>query len=299
MSGAPSSGTSMSGAQSVHFNQYRDASSGGMINGYDSNSFASSSVLNAEDYLDFSGHDSQETDFGQTGQYGNLEGFAPSVQDFASWVPPDLSPYTMFPNNLFSNPPETIFPSMEAYEPRLQADLKPDLASPFINLPSYLSMNVNGDCEPGNSTMPFQPQTNYPSQIPFPCDNWQSPTMVASSNGSTLVDHSPAPPTGHATEGRVSVTQDFPASAIFSDTITHTAHIDPIDGLTERLGEFLFNPTEGAAKAEDGWAKKRKGIKGKVQADAMADDGQSWWIVRNNLESDGLTDSTRNLLYVL
>jgi hypothetical protein len=82
------------------------------------------------------------------------------------------------------------------------------------------------------------------------------------------------------------------------------AVVDPMDGLTARLGEFLFTPMEPVkAKAtqqekvqgQDGLARKRKQS---ISRDRREAEGAGTALVQQRLEPDGLTDSAREQLSV-
>lgn len=96
------------------------------------------------------------------------------------------------------------------------------------------------------------------------------------------------------------------ANAIANKHMLTTSHIDPIDGITESLGEFLFNPTgEGSSGAgssaggtpggpDEGLKKKRKGTITSISEVGGSAKTKSKGLIR--IESDGLTDSARELL---
>ena len=96
------------------------------------------------------------------------------------------------------------------------------------------------------------------------------------------------------------------AGAVRNKSMLMTSHIDPIDGITESLGEFLFNPTgEGSSGAgspacgtpggtDEGVKKKRKGTITSVLEGGGSAKTKSKGLIR--IESDGLTDSARELL---
>lgn len=76
--------------------------------------------------------------------------------------------------------------------------------------------------------------------------------------------------------------------------LTSISHIDPIDGLTERLGEFLFSPTEGVKKtSQEGSKKKMRGLMGsKITLDRT--ERESALVPK--VEPDGLTEDSRSIL---
>ena len=96
------------------------------------------------------------------------------------------------------------------------------------------------------------------------------------------------------------------ASVLANKQMLTTSHIDAIDGITESLGEFLFNPIgEGSSGAgssaggtpggpDEGVKKKRRGTIPGVSEGAGAAKAKSKGLIR--VESDGLTDSARELL---
>lgn len=86
---------------------------------------------------------------------------------------------------------------------------------------------------------------------------------------------------------------------------------DPVERLTERFGEFLFNQKESpdTSQAQDTstqsegseWQKKRKmGKDGRWVADgkAMSESARRAGVLQTTVESDGLSDENRNALWV-
>ena len=84
------------------------------------------------------------------------------------------------------------------------------------------------------------------------------------------------------------------------DHIAHVSHIDPIDGITESLGEFLFSPTESKKPLQDTpefAPRKRRGIESSTSSTVGGvGGGRSRPQSLIKVESDGLTDSVRDLL---
>ena len=272
--------------------------------GYDLHPFSSlpglaSSEMNGDEYLDFSGDDFQGTRVEQDEQYSHLDtgSFARnSSHGWASWVQPDPA-MSIFPLlNDGPTPPDTNVLA-NASSSALAAEIKLDRTE-LGTFPSYPSVSSDGTSElfvPNFGATRGQP--HFPSQIPLNFDERQSPLF--GSSGSTSENFSPAPVLSSTVDRSNPYITNQPLAypaATHTEKIRHTAHIDPIDGLTERLGEFLFSPTEESARTEDGWAKKRRGTKGSISR--LEVDGEGW-LVRNTLESDGLTDDTRNLLCVM
>lgn len=86
---------------------------------------------------------------------------------------------------------------------------------------------------------------------------------------------------------------------------------DPVERLTERFGEFLFNQKESpdTSQAQDTstqnegleWQKKRKtGKDGRWAADgkATSENARRAGVLQTTVESDGLSDENRNALWV-
>ena len=73
--------------------------------------------------------------------------------------------------------------------------------------------------------------------------------------------------------------------------VTLTSRIDPIEGITERLGEFLFNPKEKTGNEVQG-SKRRKPKNGYAQPDRR----DSVVTLHGKSEQDGLTDEVREVL---
>jgi hypothetical protein len=77
-------------------------------------------------------------------------------------------------------------------------------------------------------------------------------------------------------------------------SIRETSHMQPIDGLTERLGELLFSPHEDSIEATVGSVKKRRSMGFKSGSASKSAPGMA--LYRPVMETDGLTESARELL---
>ena len=252
--------------------------------------------LNADDYLDLSDYQQQEQI--QINGCDRLD-FNGYPHDYA--IPPFLDPSGMIAPNSHADHigsydndvPQTSMSSY--YVSSLATELKPAISDDSSRTASHLPQGLGGAALPDRATDPFQTYASTPFQLD---SHYVSPTYGSSivstpDTFSTLVStHSPAIPIPSA-----ALRLNSDSSTITYDNIAHTSHIDPIDGLTERLGEFLFSPTEGASKGEDICKKKmRRNSKGVTTP--RTDDAQGWSLVRNNQESDGLTAASRELLWV-
>lgn len=281
---------------------WNDPGQGGLNGEYDWNAFVSTSNLRLEDYLDFSGADS-----GLTPQdslpFGDINSHVcdPSNQGYVNMVPPHQST-TSLP--VYQNGADYPLPHADVL---YTGTIRPPESTQEVSTHEFRAFPSG----PGTtfSRGEVSPRGTLPSiasqRGQFRFDSRQSPATFGSSTGST--------PDTFASQPTLSSTADpsmlndpnlvLPSpAAMLSDKIAHTTHIDPIDGLTEALGEFLFSPTEGAARdvARDSFAKKRKGAaKGRAPSGRIADDGYGSSVVRTMAESDGLTDASRELLSVI
>jgi hypothetical protein len=85
-----------------------------------------------------------------------------------------------------------------------------------------------------------------------------------------------------------------PMPAAMYTSIRETSHMQPIDGLTERLGELLFSPHEDSIEATVGSVKKRRSMGFKSGSASKSAPGMA--LYRPVMETDGLTESARELL---
>ncbi|KAK8847547.1 hypothetical protein IAR55_005405 [Kwoniella newhampshirensis] len=130
--------------------------------------------------------------------------------------------------------------------------------------------------------------------------------------GSTITSISPKPsnlPTGSSSTPSIStpnsIHQQPPTSSEAANLrySVDTEPSDPLDGLTVRLGEFLFSPHDDQAKSTDEgeWTKKRRTAKAQntqwmAGGRATSDNPNRTSMFQSRLETDGLKDEHRTLL---
>lgn len=89
------------------------------------------------------------------------------------------------------------------------------------------------------------------------------------------------------------------ASKMYHQTNLHyVANLTPVDGLTERLGEFLFSPNASAMKDEESAKRSRpsRASTGAQRTGSMRPQESSSSVNRMRTEHDGLTETARTLL---
>ncbi|TYJ56048.1 hypothetical protein B9479_003291 [Cryptococcus floricola] len=121
-------------------------------------------------------------------------------------------------------------------------------------------------------------------------------TNIPSSTPSSTTLNAAVPPVGDAPA-------EYPAGASMRFVSDES---DPVDNITERLGEFLFSPNESpvttgnntaAGSPEDRDAQKRRRLSKAKSGQGWADSGpQKTSLLHNRVESDGLRDELRNML---
>ncbi|ORY20914.1 hypothetical protein BCR39DRAFT_554526 [Naematelia encephala] len=182
-------------------------------------------------------------------------------------------------------------------------DPLPPLAVDCQTYQPNTTMGASGIPDLPGSQIPFQNSANPPGQSNLPTNASlyslpASATAQSSSKGSTPESISLAKTAANNENGSplAGPSQDDSLAAVRmryylqAQKLTHTSHFESIDGLTERLGEFLFDPKEGLATGRDGVMKKRRGLNGF----STAPDGNV--VFRPGQEVDGLSDEARELL---
>ncbi|ODO07861.1 hypothetical protein I350_03441 [Cryptococcus amylolentus CBS 6273] len=121
-------------------------------------------------------------------------------------------------------------------------------------------------------------------------------TNIPSSTPSSTPLNAAVPPVGDAPA-------EYPAGASMRFVSDES---DPVDNITERLGEFLFSPNESpvttgnnteAGSPEDRDAQKRRRLSKAKAGQGWAGSGpQKTSLLHNRVESDGLRDELRNML---
>ncbi|BEI88355.1 uncharacterized protein CcaverHIS019_0110730 [Cutaneotrichosporon cavernicola] len=89
------------------------------------------------------------------------------------------------------------------------------------------------------------------------------------------------------------------ASRMYHQTNLHyVANLNPIDGLTERLGEFLFSPNGSAVKDDEGAKRARphRASSGAQKAGSIRGQDTSSSVNRMRTEYDGLSEAARTIL---
>ncbi|CAK9784910.1 unnamed protein product [Cutaneotrichosporon oleaginosum] len=89
------------------------------------------------------------------------------------------------------------------------------------------------------------------------------------------------------------------ASRMYHQTNLHyVANLTPVDGLTERLGEFLFSPNSSAVKDDDGSKRARhhRTSSGTQRGGGSRAQDNSSSVNRMRTEYDGLTEAARTIL---
>ncbi len=140
--------------------------------------------------------------------------------------------------------------------------------------------------QPAYSEIPesIPTQASYKSTIP---DTLTPPQLPYPARSTSTYLSSPSTPDAPSTANTPSYfARPFPgATHPDISSLHYTADMDPVDALSERLGEFLFSPDATIVNTKP-VPKKHDDLK-------RSDDGA---LIRNHVEYDGLTDVARNLL---
>lgn len=220
-------------------------------------------------------------------QYGTLS--------FPPWATVQTSsPYAM-PAQLMSAPqtaPIHTVPLPDTF------DIKPQISSSEAQVPSSYTY-----CNPSEF------YRRPPEQIPEPPARARQGTGQSADSLRSLrstPDPNEAPPPSMMVDPNSPYTYAFPPP---QHNVLYTVgenrpklSIDPMDGLTARLGEFLFAPSDpppmpkmGTQRPEEGSAKRRKPSMSSERRDAGV---PSMALTQQQAESDGLTGSARDQLSV-
>jgi hypothetical protein len=233
------------------------------------------------------------TDLGNDPASGNAPTYQPPPQ------PSSYSPFTTrgphFQLGLFDHIPgsfdATPLPNLDAYGSARSSTPK----STFARHTSPLSDHSNTPFHPSD---PKARLYRTPRQSSVTKSSPSDPSTPDSLTGPPL--NSTVDPNTPNTSGRP---LPSPAMMYGMQTVTsaqqlHISQIDPIDGITESLGEFLFNPKgnpgdgadsggQGLCGPADETKKKRRGTGDTVRPRSKS-------VIK--IESDGLTDSMRESL---
>lgn len=211
----------------------------------------------------------------QFAQYGTLS-FPPfKANDSPSFMP---------------MPPHSLAPTPQNSGLTDGPDVKPYVPSPESSQPGY--------SRHPEFRIPNQPTASGP-RVPYRQASLASSGSIRSVRGTPDINE--APPPNMMVDPSEPYMYDVPPpkhSALFTafDQIPRAA-IDPIDGLTERLGEFLFAPVTPPASGSDSGGKKESAPKRRKQSvggEKREIPGMS--LIQPRAETDGLTDAAREHL---
>lgn len=109
----------------------------------------------------------------------------------------------------------------------------------------------------------------------------------------------PPPSSVHDPRSPTPYLSPHPNASSMYNTLPTTNQIDPIEGLTERLGEFLFSPASASPtkQGESSVAKKKSKVQTSNGQIRPSTSRSSLW--QPARESDGLTEAARNSLSVV
>lgn len=156
--------------------------------------------------------------------------------------------------------------------------------------PPYTAFDRN---LPGLNTQ--LPQTNLPRRPPVMASLPKTGISPRSARPTPPDPSAPAPPSSLTDPRSPSPYVTVPPMpAAMYTSIRETSHMQPIDGLTERLGELLFSPHEDSIEATVGSVKKRRSMGFKSGSASKSVPGMA--LYRPVMETDGLTESARELL---
>ncbi|WVQ98216.1 hypothetical protein IAU59_005338 [Kwoniella sp. CBS 9459] len=177
----------------------------------------------------------------------------------------------------------------------------PPLGYPPITLADAAPANYAFMAE-HKTSMPFVPSQMQTRPVPISVPEQGSSSNPSESSGpnvNTPSGSASTPGSHHAPPG----SQTMYAEAANLRYTAQITEIDPIEGLTERLGEFLFSPAEKAPsqeKEEESLKKRRTSKKQSGQwtagVRAPGDATGKSTLFHNRLERDNLKDEHRNLL---
>jgi len=107
-----------------------------------------------------------------------------------------------------------------------------------------------------------------------------------------------SPPLGSTVSPRErsNYSQPLPSACLINPSVAQVSHIDPIDGITESLGEFLISPSNTAQKQSETTEFSTNSVAGTKKRKGASTGGRAKDLIK--VESDGMTDSARDLLYV-
>nr|XP_018265326.1 uncharacterized protein I303_01690 [Kwoniella dejecticola CBS 10117]OBR87484.1 hypothetical protein I303_01690 [Kwoniella dejecticola CBS 10117] len=209
-----------------------------------------------------------------------------------------------------ANPPQTALPaSFSSFNPLPVADH----TYSSITQPNVMPNNYT---YPQNTPLPEQPTQSFPvipSQSQYPAPQTQTVNHSITPESSSSTAQKAITPGGSAsTPGSIHAPPGSQTMYAEAASLRYTAEIadsgDPVDKLTERLGEFLFSPSDtsgqlGKDEAEESIDTMKKRRTGKNQggqwangSSARPDGPNRTSLFRSRIETDGLRDEHRNKL---
>lgn len=234
--------------------------------------------------------------------------------------PSDPTQHQFTQYGTLSFPPWTNIQDSPSYPMMTTTSLPGQPAAPIsaVELPEQLDIKPFIQEEPAHIYPRREPEQNLshvdPPRFTPPTQLRPSHTLSSVDSARSLrsirssPDPGEAPPPSMFVDPNSPYTYDEPPpkhSALFSAlTVPPMAVVDPMDGLTARLGEFLFTPMEPPkarakeqekVQGQDGPARKRKQS---ISRDRREAEGAGTALVQQRLEPDGLTDSAREQLSV-
>lgn len=197
------------------------------------------------------------------------------------YVPQTGSGFSTFPDQQQSTqwmPAPQSMPGSQAYDPNTMSSA------------SYMDMYAEPSSYSApytDASMPSASVNGLPSDPSTPDDVLKQQSGSAISGGSN-----PDTPTSSTT----TTSRPFP-SRMYQQTaaLHYVADANVVDGLTERLGEFLFSPNASSVKEEE-QLKRRKKVSTTRAATVPMRPTSPGSIRRMRMEFDGLKDAARSLL---
>ena len=228
-----------------------------------------------------------------------------------------MAPSTMAPGGLPYQPsPFSDFQQQSPFVATPQHTQPPLLAQPIIGMPPYVQPGFSAYNDPNAavqqqqwlatgvapSTLASLQQQSFGS-LPTPVMDQQRAFNFSTSATISRLPSDPSTPDDNRAPGTSgSGNADTPgssqnggsrplASSMYTQAanLHYVADVSAIDGITERLGEFLFSPTSSAVKEEETYKRRRAPpTKGRATSPAS--------VARMCKEYDGLLDASRSLL---
>ncbi|WVQ75879.1 hypothetical protein IAR50_005513 [Cryptococcus sp. DSM 104548] len=258
---------------------------------------------------------------GSTSVFGTPVGSTSDIQ-YPQYPQYAAEPSSYSATSLHSSSPSSFLPQARSINSVLPDDF-PSPKDPRDSLSGValpLSLQPVMPSNPSGPTMTSAPRADYPfvaeesfnTMPPLP----RTQPYRSSTGSSTFTHTSVSPRVTNLPSSTTSATLnsavspgdapvEYPAGASLRFTSNDP---DPVDAITERLGEFLFSPNESPASTgnntaagspEDWDAQKRRKLSKATFAQAWTGEGSrksKTSLSHNRVESDGLRDEHRNML---